>query len=326
MSLTDKAKNAIKNKAKTKIKKVAIKAIKPFLPFILIIGLLFFAICTIIDAVFIQEVQADSSDMSEIQQELRTKCIEKANYLNTCHNFIGKDPTNNLLDVNNKETGKKVEWSHLYALMTFHNVAEGMDVNESLLNKVAEDFTSTFIYEKNTIKIETTTKDEKGKEKKTTKEETQYLLIESDTIIGHYKYNYEERTTESENTKTTKKVFVNEELIGEQYARLKEHLRSKLNIRESDIETDTQIIIQAATGYSDNKENTGWLQGNSSETEIITDGKGLVAKGMFTWPIPGYTLITSSFGNRIHPIYGGNNFHRGTDISAPVRCKFRCDG
>ena len=42
MSLTDKAKNAIKNKAKTKIKKVAIKAIKPFLPFILIIGLLFF--------------------------------------------------------------------------------------------------------------------------------------------------------------------------------------------------------------------------------------------------------------------------------------------
>ena len=247
MSLANKAKNAIKNKVKTKVKKVAIKALKPFLPFILVIGLLFFAICTIIDAVFIQEVQADSSDMSEVQQELRAKCIEKADYLNTCHNFIVKEPTNNLLDVNNKETGKKIEWSHLYALMTFHNVADGIDVNEILLDKVAEDFTSTFIYEKNTIKIETTTKDEKGKEKKTTKEEIQYLLTESDTIIGHYKYNYEERTIENDNTKITKKVFIIEELVGEQYERLKEYLKNRLNIRESDIETDIRIIIQAAT-------------------------------------------------------------------------------
>lgn len=49
-------KNKVKNKAKNKIKKVAFKVIKPFLPFILIIGLLFFAICTIIDAIFVQEV------------------------------------------------------------------------------------------------------------------------------------------------------------------------------------------------------------------------------------------------------------------------------
>ncbi len=179
MSITQMAKDKIKNK----VKKVAFKVIKPFLPYILIIGLLFFAICTIIDAVFIQEVQADASEMSEVQQELRTKCIEKADYLNTCNNFIIKEPTNSLLDVNGKETGKKIEWSHLYALMTFHNIADGEDVNENLLNKVAKDFESTFIYEKNTIKIETSTKDEKGKEKKTTKEETQYLLIESNTII-----------------------------------------------------------------------------------------------------------------------------------------------
>lgn len=56
-------KNKVKNKAKNKIKKVAFKVIKPFLPFILIIGLLFFAICTIIDAIFVQEVQTDSSDL-----------------------------------------------------------------------------------------------------------------------------------------------------------------------------------------------------------------------------------------------------------------------
>ena len=78
MSIKDKA----KSKVKSKMKKVAFKVIKPFLPFIIIIVGLFFAICTIIDAVFIQEVQTDSSSMPEAQQELRTKCIEKAEYLN----------------------------------------------------------------------------------------------------------------------------------------------------------------------------------------------------------------------------------------------------
>lgn len=247
MSIADKAKNAIKNKIKIKAKKMAIKAIKPFLPFILIIGLLFFAICTIIDAIFIQEVQADSSEMSEVQQELRKKCIEKADYLNTSHNFIEDEITSGLLDINNRETTKKIEWSHLYTLMVFQNVTNNVEINEHLLNKVAENFKSTFIYEKNIIKIENISKDENNNKEISTEEKIQYLLIESDTIMGHYKYNYEEKTTESGDTKTTKKVFKNEELIGKKYARLKEYLRNKLNIRESDIETDTQIIIQAAT-------------------------------------------------------------------------------
>ena len=36
---------------------------------------------------------------------------------------------------------------------------------------------------------------------------------------------------------------------------------------------------------------------------------------MFTWPIPGYTLITSHFGMRTHPITGVYKLHSGTDVS-----------
>ena len=285
----------LKNKVNNKAKQIAFKVVKPFLPFIIIIVALFFAICTIIDAIFIQEVQSDSSSMNEVQQELRSKCIEKAESLNICHNYKDGELTNYLLDMDSRETDKEIQWSHLYSIMAFHNITDNRKMDENLLNEIAKNFESTFIYEKNPIKIETLSKDEDGNDVWTTQEQTTYILVESDTIIGHYKYNYEEQTIEKDNQKTTKKVFTNEELIGEQYERLKTYLKDKLHIKEDDIDTDVQIVIQAANGYYEGEENTSWLQGNSSSDTIITDGKGLVPKGMFTWPIPGYTTITSHF-------------------------------
>ncbi len=271
-------KNKAKNKAKNKFKKVVFAVIQPFLPFILIIGLLFFAICSLIDAIFIQEVQSDSSSMSEVEQALRTKCIEKAEELNTCNNYKDGEKTEYLLDIDSRETDKEIQWSHLYSIMAFHNMTYGRELNEDLLNEVAKSFESTFKYEKITVKNETKSVNENGEETTSSDEETAYILVESDTIMGHYKYNYEEKTIEKGDTKTTKKVFTNEELIGEKYERLKNYLKSKLHIREDDIETDVQIIIQAADGYYEGKENTAWLQESSNPDNVITDGKGLVPK------------------------------------------------
>lgn len=269
-------KNKVKNKAKQKIKRIAFKVIKPFLPFIIIIGLLFFAVCTIIDAIFIQEVQSDTSSMPETEQKLKKLCIEKAEYLNTYNNYIGNISTKYLLDIDSRENDKAVQWSHLYSIMVFHNITNSEQLDEILLNKISKSFVSTFIYEKTTIKTETTTKDENGKESTTTKEDTAYILTESNTIIGHYKYNYEEKVIQKSNTKTTKKVFINETLIGEKYERLKKYLKQNLHIRDEDLETDLQIIIEASNGYYEGEENTSWLQGSSSYNTIIADGKGLI--------------------------------------------------
>lgn len=67
MSIKDK----VKNKAKAKVRKLAFKIIKPFLPFIIVIIGIVFAICTVADTIFTTE--EDIQIMEQLSNENYTE-------------------------------------------------------------------------------------------------------------------------------------------------------------------------------------------------------------------------------------------------------------
>ncbi len=77
---------------------------------------------------------------------------------------------------------------------------------------------------------------------------------------------------------------------------------------EADIamENDTIAALEAALA----EERKRLLEANEAE-KIIYDG------GMFKWPAPSYTRVSSDYGWRIHPTLGVEKFHNGVDMAAP---------
>lgn len=61
---------------------------------------------------------------------------------------------------------------------------------------------------------------------------------------------------------------------------------------------------------SDNGDDSGETDDGSTDSETPD------VKGYFIWPAPASYIVTSQYGMREHPIYGGQRFHYGVDIGA----------
>lgn len=123
------------------------------------------------------------------------------------------------------------------------------------------------------------------------------------------------------------------QLIAEKKAELEEQHAQIASIKADTERKEQQLVAK-------NRERQQWLASLESNAVVLAEAlddleetsnrieqeilnlqrasRGSGISGIANWPTPGYTRVTSDYGNRIHPILRTQRMHSGLDIAAPT--------
>ena len=112
--------------------------------------------------------------------------------------------------------------------------------------------------------------------------------------------------------------------VDEQQAGLETLISAKekeINKYAGDISTKQQAIAEYEADIKMQNDVIAALEAALIEEKrkLLEEGGEDIAYdgGMFKWPCPNYTRISSEYGNRMHPTLGVEKFHNGIDLAAP---------
>ena len=170
--------------------------------------------------------------------------------------------------------------------------------------------------------------------------ETSYLdlLLNSkglSNFISNYYYISEIANTDNEllNIVRTQKESI-EKIMKTLEKKETELTTSKQNLEKATIAISNMVIVKNQKMQELSEEEANLQQEieqyqaeiQQVEAEIrllsLSSDTSTYVGGMMSWPVPGYTRISSPFGMRTHPITGVYKLHTGTDIGAPYGATF----
>lgn len=272
------------------------------------------------------ETSKDLSQLQSQQQELQNKMQEVGQDLNEVQDEL----TENLQQI--QIIDEKIEQVQK-DLEELTNKIEKITQNNKKLEQKLKVATQNYEKQKKLLEARLVAIYEAG--------ETQYLdVILSSADLSEFLSNYVLVTEiASYDTQLLEEVEEKKQIIELAKQHLDENL-AQLNImktsqeKNSKILQNTKILRENYTAKLSDQEKEVQaqideykLQYEQVNREILQTAlaDGLLADyvgGLMTWPIPGYSTITSNYGMRVHPITGVYKLHTGVDVGAPMGADF----
>lgn len=272
------------------------------------------------------ETSKDLSQLQEQQQELQNKMQEVGQDLNEVQDEL----TENLQQI--QIIDEKIEQVQK-DLEELTNKIEKITQNNKKLEQKLKVATQNYEKQKKLLEARLVAIYEAG--------ETQYLdVILSSADLSEFLSNYVLVTEiASYDTQLLEEVEEKKQIIELAKQHLDENL-AQLNImktsqeKNSKILQNTKILRENYTAKLSEQEKEVQakideykFQYEEVNREILKTAlsDGLLADyvgGLMTWPIPGYSTITSNYGMRVHPITGVYKLHTGVDVGAPMGADF----
>ena len=245
----------------------------------------------------LQAVQDELSTNMQELQDLDNKIAQSQEELNT----INTDIDDLMKQINENEYKLKktqTEFDRIQSLLDariikMYETPKFEFLQVILASKSVTEFLSTYYAMKELAEYDKELLDTVKKQKADI-ETTKKILSEKKKQVVTSKQTQQKKAQVLANTKTMRQYYISKLSTEEQ------KLQAKIDEYNEQVETiEAEIKLMAL---------------NSISADYIG--------GALTWPIPGYTTITSEYGMRVHPITGAYKLHTGTDIGAPMGADF----